>query len=102
MLGALSEQVLDLAHVAGHGITEQPLASRQFSTATLALLVASRALAAAAEIATDTETGFGTAEALSEKMVLNARELARHLTWLEAEFGTVEGEPDVSFSPHTE
>lgn len=101
LLAALGEQVKDLAGFAGAGIGQVPLASRQFSTAALALLVASRALSAAAEISTDTETGMKTAEALSEKMMLNGRELARYLDRLEAEFGVVEGDPDLSFGSAT-
>ncbi|MFE3279948.1 hypothetical protein [Nocardia sp. NPDC059239] len=46
-----------------------------------------------------TETGMDTGEAFSEQMVRNARELTRYIDRLEAEFGTVEGDPDLSFGP---
>ncbi|WP_040743929.1 hypothetical protein [Nocardia transvalensis] len=88
ILSTLAVQTKDLAHFVGTGISRLPLASRQLATTALAMFVASRALLAAAEIASDTPN-FTAAEDMSTRMVANAHELARYIAHLESEFGPV-------------
>lgn len=96
ILGTIGEQLKDLALFAGSGIQQVPLASRQFSTAALALLVAHQAFAAASEIAVEDQPDYPAAEALSDEMVRQADELARYVDKLKAEFGAPEGRAQIS------
>ena len=95
LIGALALQLADLAAFAGEGIGQIPAAQRQFETAMLALLTAQRGFAAAAEIATGSQTATYAAMELSQQMILNALELGRYADKLDAELGGVAGEPDL-------
>jgi hypothetical protein len=95
VLASIGEQLGDLARFASEGMGEVPLASRQLSTAALALLTAARAFTAAADIATGEEPALASAVKLSETMIANAHELARYIAKLEREDGPVSAEPDI-------
>ncbi|WP_280335466.1 hypothetical protein [Nocardia wallacei] len=94
VLASLGMQLRDLSGFAGSGIVRIPLASRQLSTAALAMLVAYRALLAAAEIAGETPD-LKAAEWLSDLMVANAHQLTVYVAHLEREFGPSSSDPDV-------
>ena len=100
-LATIGEQLLDLSRFAGEGISRVPLASRQFSTAALALLVAHRAFTAAAQIANGSDAAMAQGEKQSTTMIVNAHQLTNYIAKLEAEFGPAVGEPDAPFPAPT-
>lgn len=90
MFANTSAQLRDLSEFARQGILQVPLASQQMSVAATALLAASRAFAAAAEVAVGPDSAdFHEAEVVkqSEGMYEAADMLTEYVSAKRAEFG---------------